>query len=235
MSRLLLIIYLLIQPMLTLLAQSQFTELVESAFGSDQELINGIQFSNHYGQVDGHPYLLDETFREGTVLIVDQLYENLKIRYNLYSQKVEMEYQFSNRTKIQFMSVPEHMPSFSLEGRAFERIQFGDEKPAYYQVVSTESYVCYIGWRKDQTTARNESFRAYQFSAPKATYWLKLGQDVIPFHDRKSFVQIFPEGIQKDILQMLKQQRYSFKNATVVQAEEMLITALGIYEKYVQP
>lgn len=235
MTRLIPLIYLLFLSLNALLAQSQFPELVESAFGSDQDLVNGIQFSNHYGQVDGHPYFLDERFHDGSVVVVDQLYEHQKLRYNLYSQRVEIEHRYADGSVIQFMSVPELMPSFSIEGRQFERRQFGDEVPAYYQVLSSGSHTCYLGWSKIKSTARNDSFRAYQFSGPKISYWLDLGQDVKPFHNRKTFVELFPEQIQKEILKMLKQRRYSFKNASPVQAEEMILAALAIFEMGVQP
>lgn len=235
MPKLIPVLYLLVLPLKALLGQSDFPELVEHAFGSDQELINGVQFSNHFGQIGGHPYFLDETFRDGNVYVTDQLYEHLKIRYNLYTQKVEVEYAFSNGSLIQYMSVPEHMPSFSLEGRTFVRRKFGDEEAAYYQEVRLGSHICYIGWRKEMKTSRNDSFRAYEFSLPKITYRLMLDADLRPFHNRKTFVEIFPEEMQKDILKMLKQLRYSFKNATVVQAEEMILAALGIYQNRVLP
>lgn len=235
MKKLPFIINLLLLPCHLLIGQVSFPDLVAAAFGSDQELINGIQFANHYGMVDGHPYFLDKQFRDGDVYIADQLYERMRIRYNLYSQKVEMEYQHKNGNLIQYMSVPELMPSFSIEGRTFERLQFGDGAPAYYQVVPSGKNACYIGWSKEMNTARNNSFRAYQFSAPKINYWLRLGQELRPFHNRKTFIILFPEQIQKEILQMLKQRRYSFKNATVVQAEEMILAALGIYEIQVIP
>jgi len=230
-----LIIGILLLLIRVMVAQSTFPRLVADAFGSDQELINGIQFSNHFGQVDGHPYFLDERFRNGSINIADQLYEHMNLRYNLYSQRVEIEYRYGNGHLIQFMSVPELIPSFSIEGRIFVRMQLGDGAFAYYQVVSSGSSACYIGWSKDKNIARNDSFRAYQFSAPKRSYWLRLGQDVTPFNNRKTFAGTFPEQIQKDILKMLKQQRFSFKNATVVQAEEMVIAALGIYEMQLLP
>ena len=184
MAKLLLLIILLVLPLNALLAQSQFPELVERAFGSDQELVNGVQFSNHFGQVDGHPYFLDEYFRDGAVYMADQLYEHLKLRYNLYTQRVEIEHRYADGSVIQFMSVPELMPSFSLGGRDFVRRQFGDDAPAYYQVVSSGSFECYIGWSKETKTAGNDSSRPYQFTAPKITYWLDLGQDLKPFHKR---------------------------------------------------
>lgn len=233
MPKLPLILYFVLMPCTLLLGQTTFPERVERAFGTDQELVNGIQFSNHYGQVDGHPYFLDERFRAGSVSLADQCYEQMKLRYNLYSQRVEMAYQYAHGNQIQFMSVPELIRSFSMENRIFTRMQFGEGLPAYYQVLSSGKNTCFIAWRKDRTTARKESFMAYQFSAPIRTYWLKLDGEVAPFHNRKTFVEIFPEQIQRDVLKLLRQLRYSFKNASVEQSEEMILAALAYYEKQV--
>jgi len=231
MSKLPLIIFLLILPGRNLLAQASFPELVAKAFGSDQELVNGIQFANHYSMVDGHPYFLDEQFRSGSINVNNQVYEGQRIRYNLFSQMLEVEYRTTEGNLNQFMSVPELIPSFTLENRAFVRMQPSDEQTAYYQVISSGTISCYVGWKKTKKLSRSDSSREYQFSAPISTYWLKLGQQLIPFHNKKSFIAIFPEHMKKDISRMLKQERYSFRQASVFEAEEMIQAAIQIYER----
>lgn len=235
MQKTALIVYLLCLPFMLLFGQSSFPELVEAAFGSDQELVNGIQFSNHYALVEGQPYFLDGSFRDGSVYISSQLYEHLKLRYNLFSQRVEIEYRNASGNRIQIMSVPELMPSFTLGSRTFVRMQIGDEAAMYYQLVSSGANACYIGWKKGKVISRNDSSRAYQFSAPIITYWLKLGEQWTSFHNRKTFIGIFPEQIQKEILKLLKGRRYSFKNATAQEAEEMIKSVLRLYEDHILP
>jgi len=235
MSRLPLFISLIVLPMKVLFAQPVFPELVADAFGSDQELINGIQFANHYSRVDGHPYYLDEQFRPGSLHLNNEVYEGQRIRYNLFSQRIEVEYRSPDGHLNQFMSVPEHIPSFKLENRHFERKQMGNEPPAYYQVISSEVISCYIAWKKIMKLSRSDTSREYQFSAPVSTCWLRLGKEMLPFHNRKDFIAIFPEEIRKDISRLLKEQKYSFKQAGILEAERMILAAMQIYEREILP
>ena len=143
--------------------QATFSDLVARTFGTDQELVNGIQFSNHYGRIDGHPYFLDSRFRSGSVYVNNQLYEPVMLRYNLYSQKVEIEYRTIDGNLNQFMSVPELMPSFTMEGYHFRHMEFPGEIPGYYLELSSGEHAGYIGWRKELKLSHGSS-RDYEFT-----------------------------------------------------------------------
>ena len=230
MSRPAIFIFLFILPVQSLLAQASFQELVESAFGSDQELVNGIQFANQYSLVEGHPYFMDERFRKGSLHTNNQVYEQQRIRYNLYSQRLEVEYRSTEGLLNQFISVPELIPAFTLENRDFIRLKPGDESPSYYQVISSGNISCFIGWKKVMRLSRSDSSREYQFSPLQRTYWMKLDQDLLPFHNRKTFLGLFPDHIQKDLAKLLNQQRFSFRQASVAQTETMIAAAFQIYK-----
>lgn len=225
-----LLVSLLVLTLTVLDGQVAFPDLVVSTFGSDQDLINGIQFSNHYGQIDGHPYFLDGRFRAGSICINNQRYEQIMLRYNLYSQKVEIEYRTIKGNLNQFMSVAEQMQSFSMEGLEFKRMQFPDETPGYYQVISLGKTSCYIGWKKDIGSSRSSSSRKHGFNIQRTFYWLKLEQDVTSFHNRKTLMSSFPLHLRKDISKLLKKQKFSFKKATAHEVEVMIIAALRLYE-----
>jgi len=209
--------------------QATYTELVARTFGTDQELVNGIQFSNHYGRIDGDPYFLDSRFRAGSVHVNNQLYEPVLLRYNLYSQKVEIEYRTIEGNLNQYMSVPELMPSFSMEGYNFKRMQFPDEAPLYCLVVSSGRSTGYIGWRKELRISHSSS-RDYEFSQAEIEYWLMLEHLLTPFHNRKTFLAIFPEKMRRSVSKHLKQQKYSFRQPSVQNAVEMIKGALLLYE-----
>ncbi len=230
MAKTTLLISLLVLTLTSLFGQVAFPDLVVRALGSDQDLINGIQFSNQYRRIEGHPYFFDGRFRAGSVCINNQRYEQIMLRYNLYSQKVEIEYRTVKGHPNQFMSVADQMPSFSLEGLEFRRMQFPDEKPGYYQMISSGKTACYIGWKKDMELSQNNSSRKYEFSPLKIRYWLKLDQQVISFHNRKTFIKTFPLQKQKEISKLLKQRKFSFKHTTAHEAEEMIKATLPLYE-----
>ena len=211
--------------------QLTFHERVAGELGSDQELVNGIQFSNHYGRIDGQPYFLDGKFREGSVYVNSQWYKQVMLRYNLYSQKLEIEYHTAEGHLNQFMSVAEKMSSFTLNGHVFKRLEFPDEESAYYQVISSGSNVCYIAWKKKLGSSKTSSNKENEFSLPEMSYHLKLNQELVDFHNRKTFSEAFPEQMRKDITKLVKQQKYSFKHPTIIEVETLFRAALQLYER----
>ena len=235
MSKLPLIIFLLVLPVRALLAQSSFPDLVGAAFGTRQDLVNGIQFANQYSTVDGHPYFLDGQFHSGSILMTHEVYENQRIRYNLYTQRLEVEYITSSGNLNQFISVPELIPSFTLGSRTFVRMWPGDEPAAYFQVISSGTTAFYIGWTKIKKLSRSDSSREYTFSPPLRKYWMRRGQKLSSFHNKKSFMALFPEAVQKDVSRMLKQRKFSFRQATLTEVEQMIEAALLIHERQRYP
>jgi len=221
----------------TLNGQPAFPDCVAGAFGSDQELVNGIQFSNHYGRIDGQPYFLDGMFREGSVYVNSQWYKHVMLRYNIYSQKVEIEYLTAEVNLNQFMSVPENVSAFKLDGHVFKRLVFPDEEPAYYQVLSAGSNECYIAWEKKLGSSKTSSNNEHEFTLPKISYSMKLeqGQGLVDFHNRKTFKEAFPEQMQKKIAKLVKQQKFSFKHPTVNEVEILIQSALQLYERDSSP
>lgn len=210
--------------------QARFPELVTQAYGTDQELINGIQFSNHYGRIDGNPYFMDGRFRPGAILVNDQRHEEVMLRYNLYSQKVEIEYQTLEGNLNQVMTVAEHIPAFLLDGSEFRRMQFPDELPAYYQVKSFGENRLYVGWSKVLIPTHGSSSKEYEFSLPRRSYWLQLDRQLKKFHNRRTFIKVFPAVRQKEVSKLLKQPQFSIQNASIQEMQMMLQTTLRLLE-----
>jgi hypothetical protein len=212
--------------------QGGFVEQVDRAFGSDQVLVNGIQFSNQYIRSEGHPYWMDESFRTGSVCINDLWYRQVKLRYNLYSQRLELEYHTPEGHLNQIMTVPENISAFSLEGYAFSRVQIGEEARAYYQVLSLGGTTCYIGWSRDLL---GSSSSGTKFGPIVREYWMQKGEQTIYFKDKKSYVRAFPKEQKGAFKKLLKQQGYQFRRATTSEMVEMLMATIQLFEEGEEP
>jgi len=214
--------------------QQSFPELAERAFGSDQQLVNGIQFSHHYGLIDGNPYLLDGNFRQGTIRINERVYYGIKIRYNLYSQRLEVEYWNVYGLPNQFMAVPEQIPQFFLNGSEFRRLQQGGIQPVYYQVIPLEGDTCYVS-RIIKMNSSTTSGSGYKFTPPEMTCILKVNGQVYLFHNRKSLVTSLPEKSRKTVRIFLNQQGITFRDETTEEMEEFARSLIRLYRKEVLP
>lgn len=231
MLRSLLIFMVLLWPV-RLWAQPSFQEQVDHAFGIDQSLVNGIQFSNQYILIEGDPYFLNEGYRVGSVCINDQWIDYVPMRYNLYSQKVEIQYLSREGNLNQLISVPERMSAFLLDGYEFRRLQIAEDDPSYFMILSAARTSCYVQWSKE-TTGGGSSQR--RFTPLTRRYWIQDGGSYISFADRRSYVRAFPPERKREFRKLLKSKKFYFQMATASEVEDFIGATLRLYEKDSKP
>jgi hypothetical protein len=228
------LIFLFFMMVLTLLvpvslcAQGGFVEQVDRAFGSNQELVNGIQFTNQYIRSEGHPYWINGGLKTGSVCINDQWFEQLQLRYNLFSQRLELGYLTPEGHMNLIMTVPENITAFFLEGYAFRRVQIGEEAPAYYQEVISGGITCYIGWSRDLLGTRSSGT---SFGPIEREYWMQQGERWLYFKNQKSYVRAFPKELKRACKELLRQQNFYFQSATTGEMVEMLLASIRLLEE----
>jgi hypothetical protein len=215
-----------------LCGQGGFAERVDRAIGSNQELINGIQFTNQYIRSEGHPYWISGGLKTGSVCINDQWFEQLQLRYNLFSQKLELGYLTPEGHMNLIITVPENINAFFLDGYAFRRVQIGEDLPAYYQVISSESTTCYIGWSRDLKGTRSSGT---YFGPIEKEYWMEHGGRWMNFKDARTYVRAFPKEQKKDFKKLLKQQNFYFHSATTEKIVKMLVGTMQLLEEGGEP
>ena len=69
-----------------------------------------------------------------------------------------------------------------------------------------------------------------EYTSPKRSYLLKLDGSVQPFGNKKGFVKIFPESVQKDIKRLIKSNQLQIRTASTEQLELFIIAAGYILE-----
>lgn len=212
--------------------QGGFAEQVDRAFGSNQELVNGIQFTNQYIRSEGHPYWIDGGFKTGSACINNQWFEQLQLRYNLFSQKLELGYLTPEGYMNQIITVPENISAFFLEGYNFRRLQIGEDLASYYQVFSTGGITFYIRWSKNLLGTESTGSR---FDFKNRDYWMQEGENWMHFKGKKSYLAAFPPEQKKAYTRLLKQLDFSFKHATTEEMVAMLNASIRLLEEGGEP
>jgi len=216
----------------SLSAQGGFADQVDRAFGSNQELVNGIQFSNQYIRSEGQPYWIDGGFRTGSVCINDRWFEQVQLRYNLYSQKLELGYLTTEGFMNQIITVPENITAFKLEGYTFRRLQIGKNSASYYQVFSTGAYNIFIRWNKNLLGSESTGSR---FDLINREYWMQKEENWKHFKDKHSYLAAFPQEQKKAYKKLLKELDYSFQHATTEEMVAMLKASFRLLEEGGEP
>lgn len=212
--------------------QGDFAEEVDRALGSNQELVNGIQFTNQYIRSEGQPYWINGGFKTGSMCINDFWFEQLQLRYNLFSQKIELGYLTPEGFMNMIITVPENISAFVLDEYLFRRLLIGEEAASYYQVVSWGTYTCYISWSKDLLGSRSSGTR---FSNVKRKYWMQQEDQWIHFKNQRTFFRAFPKDLKSDLKKLLIQHDYNFQDASTREMVALLKASFRLLEERERP
>ena len=196
----------------TLAGQGTFPDLVENAYGLDQDLVNGVQYSNRYIRSEGHPYFLEDRFMNGSVSINGKIYQNVQLKYDLFSQRVEIKHDKISGRNYRYITISDRMEAFSLGEYEFRKLNIPEYPERYYQVINTRHFTCFVHWEKKLIPLENNVIYLDHFTNHRLYYWLELNGEIIAFNNRRTFARLFPRNMQREILKLFRQRHISFRN-----------------------
>lgn len=196
--------------------QSSFAEQVHKAYGPNQKLVNGVQYYNRYVLVQDHPYFLDDSFVDGSVIINGQEYSPVRIRYNIYSQHLELQYDNFAGASNSLITVNDHIDGFRYGDLWFRKMDLDGEEN-FYQVIATEQFSCFVLWGKKLDKIDYSLFYGERFTEPSCGYQLLWKGDTLDFKSMNTFVKCFHESRRKEIKRFLRQNRFDFKRPAPIE------------------
>ena len=190
-----------------------FATLVEQAYGQDQELVNGMQYYNRHSRSLGSPFLMEGGVHPGTVTLRGKLYKDIWLRYDIYAQQVEVEYRTVNGANNKVVLINDRVDEFSIGERRFRKLNL-EKKEEFFQHVGKGRLICYIRWEKKLVPVSGDSRFIEEYSGAKRSYLLYLDGTLGSFHNKKSFVKLFPDAVQKQLKKLIRTRHFSIRTAT---------------------
>jgi len=209
------------QPGQGTLPQNSYEDAVIKAFGLDQDLVNGVQYFDRYSKYKGIPYFMSIGFESGELTLQDKKFYDIKLRYDLLSQRVEIEYDHPHGGFNWMVAVTDHIEVFRLKGFTFRKMTLEVSGEKFYQEIRTDHFTCFVHWEKRLAPIQNDLFYSHEFSDMNATCLLELDGKVSQFKNRKGLAELFPEHLQKQVRQLLKQHQFKVLSAT---PQDMVVT-----------
>ena len=200
-------------PVKELAGQSLFQEIVQDAYGLDQNLVNGIQYDNRYIRCQGDPYFLGNGFNEGSVTIAGIEYPEVLLKYDLVAQHLEIEYRTFTGGVNRLILVTDPVEKFFLGTYEFQRVQLPGFPPRFCQVINTGKFTCLVFWSKSRIPLNNSVQFTEQITKARRNFWLLRNDSVQEFSNRRSFVACFAPEVQKDIRRMLRRRNFVFRTS----------------------
>lgn len=210
---------------------TDFVNTVRKEYGLDHELINGVQYFNRYSRSQGHPYFLSTDYRIGSLTLEGRAYADVSLRFDIYSQHVELRYKNFSGGGNEIVAVYDKVDAFTLGAYQFRKMALEADEYKFYQVLSTGCFSCYIYWEKDLQPL-NESFTYInQFNDAKRSLWLDLNGAIYAFSSRKDFSGLFPETQEKEIKRLLSKNKFKFRSSSVDEIIRNLEAVCGLLEE----
>ena len=201
---------------------NELSGYILSKLGSDQNLINGIQYYNRYQGIMNHPYLRGEACLTGSVVISGRRYDRVMINYDIYNQNLILRYENKYRAINKIIIDPAHIDAFSIGNRNFRKLSFGDEEPRLYQLVNAGGITCYIHWRKRKLETMDNLQYAFYFTEPEKSYYLEIEGKAIYLRRLKDMIALFPEIPGRSIRRYVWNQEIRFRDMTTEQLSGLL-------------
>jgi hypothetical protein len=195
-----------IRPVAAPADYGELQKFVLDRYGVDQVLVNGVIYTDKYWRKEGHQFLGDDRLYTGNLIFRGKKYEELGLKYDICSQQLIV---FINNNPIQEGIIPPHdfISAFSLEERAFIKLEFQGE-PQYFQVVfDSENLKCLYHWsKKVMETAGRGNYRFYhhEFSGSKRQSYLLINGSYVPYRNNRTFIGLFPQHLRTRIGQFMK-------------------------------
>ena len=169
-------------------------------FKDDPLLRNGVYYSYPYYNAQGHPFLFDKDFENGSVDFRGKHYERLSINYELFNQQLILSWEVDGMLQMSLLD-PQFVSGFELKDLRFIRAETEEGVQGYFQVVAAQSRIsCYYGWYKDRREVRDSGNRSiFSFSEPKYRRYIYLDDRLQRYKSNKTFIRILPEEARNPV------------------------------------
>lgn len=209
----------------------KYVKLVVQTYGQDQELVNGMQYYNRHPLSMGNPYLLEGRMSLGSITIRGESYQDVWLRYDIHSQQVEVEYQTINGAGNQVILVSDRLDKFTIGELFFRKMTIDMEREQIFQVIDAGRLIFYISWEKRLVPVSGNSKFIEEFTSAKRSYQLEMDGSVHVFKNKKRFIKLFPEIIQKDVKKLFRKHNIYFRTASPAQLERFMQEVSGLLNK----
>ncbi len=179
-------------------------EYISRKYGTDPELINGIQFYNRYFRVLNHPYLFGPESLPGELKLSGKSYGKLLLNYDIYNQSLVLEYTNPSGGINKIFLVSEHVQAFTLGEVEFEKLELDGTGPRFYQVIRPGNLNCFVHWSKNLVPIQNDLRHSGSFTEPAGSFYLQINGRLHSFTTRRSFIGLFAKNTRKKIRKYMR-------------------------------
>lgn len=212
------------------LSITEYLAECERKYGSDADLVNGEKYYYPYRQSGGDPFLYPQP-RAAMILIHDKEFHGQQLRYDIFNQKLILDYQDLYGAKNSLVLRDEWVETFSFGDRVFVRMKDMEGKEAYFQLVSGGHVNCVYRWSKDHMLNLSSGVSGYYFTEPKKESFLVIEGEFYPYRNNRSFLKALDPGIQRTVKSFMKEGKLKVNKAQDAQVRQLVEYCNSLYHE----
>lgn len=202
----------------------------ERKYGNDADLVNGEKYYYPYRQAQGDPFLYSVP-RSAMIRIRDKEFSGQQLRYDIYNQKLILDFKDIFGTNSSLVMKNEWVESFAFDDREFVRMEGPDGQQGYFQLVSNGAVSCMYHWSKNYQLNLNSGVQSYYFTEAVKDAYLVLEGKFHPYKSNGSFIKTFDPVVQKTIKQFMKEAKIKVNKAPDSQVRHLVEFCNSLYHE----
>ena len=172
-------------------------------------------FEYQSGKDLGHPFLGNEEYKKGYLIIHNKRYNNMLLKYNVFEQNLVVLYVDNTGTQMAFLPPLNFISEFSLDNLIFKKYTFNNEKTSIYQEVYSGEIKCLYSWKKGREESHhNVQFSAFKYYKPLKKSYLVIDNSIYRYKTKGDLIKLFPLQYKKEILSYIKKQKINVKKSS---------------------
>ncbi len=193
----------------TLLSDStDLYSYVQKEYGPDQVLINGLYPEDYVLDAIGHPFFQDNKFYPGYIILHNQKYEDVSLKYNIFDQNIIVSQPVDKNITLQIIPPDKFITEFRINDKVFRKFCFDGTNERFFQVIYDRDIKCLYSYTKKRFISyHTQKFSSFRFSKETRESYLLINQKLYRFDTLGSILRLFPDKTKSEIKTFCKKER----------------------------
>ena len=184
-------------------------------------LVNGIEpVDSKIIKNESGKYLKNE-FELGTITYNDHLFQNIRLKYNVYDDYVLANISQGDGEKF-FQLIKERLRSFSIGDKKFDFLEYKPKIFGYLEVVFHEhSIKLYKRYLKEELEKIDKNYVYYEYAFKDSEFYLEFNSNVFALKNQQDLIAIWPT--QKKLIRNYYKKNRALKNTDKFYTQILLL------------
>ena len=212
------------------LQKNEFHKWIEAKYGSDDLLVNGKMYLPKNPKINGHPFYYKNQFLIGKTFIKGQLYDNLKLKYDILNDEVILKQNYDNESIVEVVLNYDMLDSFYIykdilntESFPFIKKQIVDgfeSSSGYLQQIYKGKFNVYIRYKKLYFPLYSEINPLGVFSNETSSIFIYKDSFFHEIKNKRALYSFF-KGHKSKIRKFLRKNKIKYKKANNIQLNQL--------------